>query len=140
MEYKIKKEKERLEKLEKERLRKLEEEKKRKEDELKKIKDNEVNLEDLREPKLRALEEEDENLIERVFGLQHNKIVGTHQGSNIEVRVKDLCTLEDGQWLNDEVMNFYMALLQDRNIKRTKENPKHVRVLLMNTFFYTKLS
>jgi len=93
-----------------------------------------------RDNKLSPLSQEEEDLIDKMFDLPSNKIVGSHKGHCIEVRVKDLNTLEHGQWLNDEVMNFYMALLQDRNIKRCNENADNIRVLLMNTFFFTKLS
>ena len=31
-----------------------------------------------------------------------------------QVEFKDLRLLNPGQWLNDEVINFYMALLQER--------------------------
>ena len=147
--YKKKKEEE-ARKREEERKRREEEERLKKE-KLKAIQEKEeeesskmsISVEpriNLRDDKFRELDDDDTELIETIFNLSPNKVVGTHKASNIEVKVKDLGTLESGQWLNDEVMNFYMALLQDRNIKRCQENPKHCRVLLMNTFFYTKLT
>merc|ERR1712228_582884 len=117
----------------------------RKEEEAKALKLEQMESENekdtkLRDNKLCQLTQEEEDLIDRIFELPSNKIVGAHKGHSIEVAVKDLNTLEDGQWLNDEVMNFYMALLQDRNLKRLQQNGKNIRVLLMNTFFFTKLS
>eukprot|EP01084_Bolivina_argentea_P301643 520444_1 len=94
----------------------------------------------IRNKKLEALEEEDHTLINQIVELPLNKVVGKHNRSNLEVTVKDILTLEPGQWLNDEVMNFYMSLLQDRNLKRRQNNKKYVRALFMNTFFFTKLS
>jgi len=101
------------------------------------VDDTAANL--LRARKLLELDADDETIIDSTLELPASKIVGTHQGSNIDVKVKDLQTLCPATWLNDEIMNFYMALLQDRNIKRCQENPEHCRVLLMNTFFFTKL-
>jgi len=90
--------------------------------------------------KLRPLTEREELLIDNALSQSDSTIVGQHKGSNLDVRVKDLMTLESGQWLNDEVMNFYISLLQDRNNSRCKADPDHIRVLFMNTFFFTKLS
>eukprot|EP01083_Nonionella_stella_P166692 558048_1 len=141
--YKKKKEDERKRKEEEERLRKEAQRKELEALEAAQAKEAalaQASVSNIRDLKLRELDDEDEELIEEVFDLSPNEVVGTHQGSNIEVRVRDLQTLEEGQWLNDEVMNFYMALLQDRNLKRIKDNPKHICVLFMNTFFFTKLS
>lgn len=145
-EYKRKKQEEERIKKEKEEK----EEKQRKLKELQALKEKEamemsVDEDDaavtkLRDAKLCELDDDDDELIQKIFELESNKTVGSHEKSNIEVRVKDLNTLETGQWLNDEVMNFYMALLQDRNIKRCQDETKHCKVLFLNTFFYTKLS
>ncbi|XP_066600299.1 sentrin-specific protease 1-like [Prorops nasuta] len=55
---------------------------------------------------------------------------------NFRLRVtrKDMNTLAGLNWLNDEVINFYMNLLIERGGK-----DKYPRVHAMNTFFYTKL-
>eukprot|EP01083_Nonionella_stella_P274581 932134_1 len=141
--YKKKKEDERKRKEEEERLRKEAQKKELEalDDEVaKKAALAQASVSNIRDLKLRELDDEDEELIGEVFDLSPNEVVVTPQGSNIEVNVRDLQTLEEGQWLNEEVMNFYMALLQDRNLKRIKDNPKHICVLFMNTFFFTKLS
>jgi len=53
---------------------------------------------------------------------------------NIDIKVKDLKTLYDRSgWLNDEVINFYMKLLHEREIKFPKET---LRCHYYNTFFY----
>ncbi|XP_052608848.1 sentrin-specific protease 2-like [Peromyscus californicus insignis] len=46
----------------------------------------------------------------------------------------DMQTLKETQWLNDEVINFYMNLLMERN-----QNQGYPSVHAFNTFFYTKL-
>ena len=89
----------------------------------------------LRNDKFCELDENDYEIIQKVFNLSSNTKIGRHM-----IEVKDLATLKPGQWLTGEVMNVYMALLQDRNIQRCQENPKHCRVLLMRTYFYTKLT
>jgi len=88
--------------------------------------------------KMCTLSEKETMLIEQMLEADLSHKVASHKGQSLDVTVKDLCTLEDGQWLNDEVMNFYMALLQDRNNQRS--DSERIRVLLMNTFFFTKLS
>ncbi|KAJ1830184.1 SUMO1 sentrin specific peptidase 1 [Coemansia sp. RSA 2711] len=56
--------------------------------------------------------------------------------NNVPVSARDMSTLGDGQWLNDEVINFYMQLLIDRS-QRTPTLP---RVHAFNTFFYSTLN
>lgn len=57
------------------------------------------------------------------------------EGFGLRITRKDLYTLADLNWLNDEVINFYMNLLIARGTSSNK-NPK---VHAMNTFFYPKL-
>uniref|UniRef100_A0A224Z0T5 Sentrin-specific protease 1 n=1 Tax=Rhipicephalus zambeziensis TaxID=60191 RepID=A0A224Z0T5_9ACAR len=47
----------------------------------------------------------------------------------------DMHTLSDSQWLNDEVVNFYMNLLMQRSEKEGSP-----RVYAFNTFFFPKLA
>lgn len=64
-----------------------------------------------------------------------NKVLFVHSIQGIEIRRRDLNTLYGTNWLNDEVINFYMALLQDQNNNNNCDNNYY-----MNTFFYTKLT
>ncbi|KYN07269.1 PREDICTED: sentrin-specific protease 1-like [Cyphomyrmex costatus] len=57
------------------------------------------------------------------------------EGFGLRITRKDLCTLADLNWLNDEVINFYMNLL----IARGTSSAKYPKVHAMNTFFYPKL-
>ncbi|XP_047349656.1 sentrin-specific protease 1-like [Vespa velutina] len=52
----------------------------------------------------------------------------------LRITRKDINTLADLNWLNDEVINFYMNLLISRGT-----NDKFPNVHAMNTFFYPKL-
>ncbi|KAL0895198.1 hypothetical protein ABMA27_013639 [Loxostege sticticalis] len=54
---------------------------------------------------------------------------------NLRIHRRDLQTLCGLNWLNDEVINFYMNLL----MQRAGERPQLPRVYAANTFFYPKL-
>ncbi|XP_044539704.1 sentrin-specific protease 2-like [Gracilinanus agilis] len=55
--------------------------------------------------------------------------------STLTVTRGDLQTLSDSQWLNDEIINFYLRLLVDRSQKRGLP-----RLHAFSTFFYPKLT
>uniref|UniRef100_A0A182LRZ3 Ubiquitin-like protease family profile domain-containing protein n=1 Tax=Anopheles culicifacies TaxID=139723 RepID=A0A182LRZ3_9DIPT len=56
---------------------------------------------------------------------------------NLRITGNDLVTLQDLNWLNDAVINFYMELLRERSeLKREQGLPK---VYTMNTFFLPQL-
>lgn len=55
-------------------------------------------------------------------------------GFNISVSRKDLETLSGLNWLNDEIIYFYMNLLMERS-----KNENYPSVYAFNTFFYPKL-
>ena len=52
----------------------------------------------------------------------------------LQVTRADLQTLEDGRWLNDEVINFYLNLVVERN-----QRQGYPALHLFSTFFYQKL-
>lgn len=54
----------------------------------------------------------------------------------IEIHRKDIMTLQDTRWLNDEIINFYFKLMQQRSEDNSAEFPK---VFAFNSFFFTKL-
>ncbi|XP_061907982.1 sentrin-specific protease 1-like isoform X3 [Entelurus aequoreus] len=56
------------------------------------------------------------------------------EGFGLSLTRKDLQTLSGLNWLNDEVINFYMNLLVERS-----KNPKLPTVNTFSTFFYPKL-
>ncbi|KAK3834286.1 MAG: hypothetical protein JOS17DRAFT_38842, partial [Linnemannia elongata] len=58
------------------------------------------------------------------------------QGFNVDVKRKDIQTLCPGEWLNDEVINFYGNLIMTRS-KNSSSLPK---VHYFKTFFYKTLS
>lgn len=63
---------------------------------------------------------------------------------NIEITGKELVCLRNLNWLNDETINFYMGMLDERQKRNQKSSyalPHHrARVHFFSSFFYTKLS
>lgn len=49
---------------------------------------------------------------------------------------RDIASLNGLNWLNDEVINFYMNLIMERSQNKKSNLPK---VYSMNTFFYPRL-
>ncbi|KAL9656639.1 hypothetical protein ABK040_002910 [Willaertia magna] len=54
---------------------------------------------------------------------------------NVDMTRDKLLCLKDGEWLNDEVINFYLNMIKDRNDRNTKLPKCH----LFTTFFYSTL-
>eukprot|EP00062_Callorhinchus_milii_P025778 gi/632987136/ref/XP_007910625.1/ PREDICTED: sentrin-specific protease 2-like [Callorhinchus milii] len=55
-------------------------------------------------------------------------------GFKLKITRKDICTLCNNCWLNDEVINFYMCLIVERG-----RGPGQLRAHAFSTFFYLKL-
>jgi sentrin-specific protease 1 len=60
----------------------------------------------------------------------------THENSNMVITVEMLRCLRPRQWLSDEVINVYLELLKEREIREPK---KYLKCHFFNTFFYKKL-
>eukprot|EP00884_Botryococcus_braunii_P022152 jgi/Botrbrau1/8620/Bobra.0196s0017.1 len=65
-------------------------------------------------------------------------ILVTHRRSGIDMTRRLIQCLCPGQWLNDEVMNMYMGLLQERDNRRRAKGEKPF-CHFFNTFFVCKL-
>ncbi|CAH0602809.1 unnamed protein product [Chrysodeixis includens] len=83
---------------------------------------------------LPALSPEQERLVARALGPGPPGQLLVEK-FNLRIHRRDLQTLAGLNWLNDEVINFYMNLLMQRSEER-KDLPK---VYCTNTFFYPKL-
>ncbi|XP_054257263.1 sentrin-specific protease 1-like isoform X2 [Macrosteles quadrilineatus] len=59
---------------------------------------------------------------------------GLVEGFGQKITRRDIQTLNGLNWLNDEVINFYMNLIIERG-----KGDKHISVYAFNTFFYPKL-
>lgn len=51
-------------------------------------------------------------LVSAAVGGAEARVVAAHARTNLELSHKELCRLRPGEWLGDEVMNMYAALLQ----------------------------
>ncbi|XP_053311797.1 sentrin-specific protease 1 [Spea bombifrons] len=88
---------------------------------------------DEQEVEFPELTEEMEKEIKRaLFGGSQDQILS--EGFRLTITRKDIMTLHNLNWLNDEVINFYMNLLVERS--KRKGLPK---VHTFNTFFFPKL-
>lgn len=78
-------------------------------------------------------------LKEKAFaaGPAEEKLV-VHVHSGVDIARKDIRTLRSRQWLNDEVMNVYMGLLQERD-SRWRKLGRFPKCHFFNTFFINKL-
>ncbi|KAF8461415.1 hypothetical protein BDZ91DRAFT_737351 [Kalaharituber pfeilii] len=54
----------------------------------------------------------------------------------VTIHIRDIQTLRESQWLNDEIINFYLSLI----CERANAGSKKVKVYAFNSFFYKKLS
>ena len=65
-----------------------------------------------------------------------------YEGNSLDTIVdditrKDLRTMQDGEWLNDVVINAYLALVA----QRSKDHPnRYAKVHQMSTYFYSTLT
>ncbi|KAJ6852668.1 putative ubiquitin-like-specific protease 1B [Iris pallida] len=83
------------------------------------------------------LTDEDEQEVD--FALRDGKrqeLLVVHEASGIEITREALRCLKGGAWLNDEVINLYLALLKERERREPK---RFLKCHFFNTFFYKKL-
>lgn len=59
--------------------------------------------------------------------------------AGIPIMTKDFRTLMDGKWLNDEIMKFYVAMLNQREARLICTTPSRKCSNLFRTFFVAKL-
>ncbi|KAF7266360.1 uncharacterized protein LOC143202559 [Rhynchophorus ferrugineus] len=84
------------------------------------------------ETELPPLDEDQNHIVERAFRGDPNEVLA--RKFNLNITRRDLITLAGLNWLNDEVINFYMNLIIDR-----AKDSKWPRSYAFNTFFYPKL-
>ena len=93
---------------------------------------------------MRLSDLEREEAEELVYSLQPNSII--IEKFNVEITAGHLACLRSGDWLNDEIINFYMNMLVERSVKveqsnkRSYDTTKFRSVHVWNTFFWQKLS
>ncbi|KAG9321005.1 hypothetical protein KVV02_003983 [Mortierella alpina] len=77
--------------------------------------------------------DEEEDLIDEALSDGYGQVV---EGFNVTILKKDIHTLRPGEWLNDEVINFYGNLI----LARSKESTTLPKIHVFSTFFYKTLS
>ncbi|XP_013136078.1 PREDICTED: sentrin-specific protease 1-like isoform X2 [Papilio polytes] len=85
-------------------------------------------------PEFPKLSPEEEQLVKKALGPGPLDQVLV-QKFRMSIRRRDLQTLSGLNWLNDEVINFYMELITERSEQR----PDLPKIHHFNTFFYPKL-
>lgn len=88
----------------------------------------------LEQPTFPTLSAEHQQLIERAFSKSSSLDEVLARKFNLNITRRDIMTLAGLNWLNDEVINFYMNLITERAKDR-----KWPKTYTMNTFFYPKL-
>jgi sentrin-specific protease 1 len=91
--------------------------------------------EDFRKAK-KFLTQDQEKLVSKYYREKdYNRIYITI--NNIDIKYEDLLRIGPGQWLNDEIINCYMSILNDEG--KRPENVGYPKVHCFNTFFYVML-
>ena len=90
------------------------------------------------DPAFLPLSEDQQVLVKRAWGKGNCNDVLSKIGLQ-RIKRSDLRRLQEGNWLNDEVINAYMILLQERNVRDMK-NDEIGRMHFFNTYFYEKLA
>ena len=70
--------------------------------------------------------------ITRIMSASSETLVEAH---NISITLHDLDTLHGINWLNDEIINFYLEMI----VERSRKNHQWPKVFAMDTFFAPKL-
>ncbi|WIA13881.1 hypothetical protein OEZ85_002453 [Tetradesmus obliquus] len=69
-----------------------------------------------------------------------SELLASHECASIELRREHMLCLQRSEWLNDEVINMYVAMLQDRDTAlRQLPGSPHPRCHFFSTFFLNKL-
>ncbi|XP_028129376.2 sentrin-specific protease 1 [Diabrotica virgifera virgifera] len=84
------------------------------------------------EVELPPLTDEQLRMVSRAFKGDPNEVLS--RKFNLNITRRDLLTLSGLNWLNDEVINFYMNMIIERG-----KDPSYPSCHAFNTFFYTKL-
>ncbi len=85
------------------------------------------------EEELPEITDEMEKVIKRAESSSGETLVDAF---NISITCRDIDTLKGLNWLNDEVINFYMQMI----CERSKNEDNRPNVYAFNTFFYPKLA
>ncbi|KAJ1283804.1 hypothetical protein BS78_03G154700 [Paspalum vaginatum] len=88
------------------------------------------------EPFVPLTDEDEEIVRQALHGRNSRERLVVHEPSNIMITREILQCLNNQEWLNDEVINLYLDLLKERELR---EPSKFLKCHFFNTFFYKKL-
>ncbi|WVZ71181.1 hypothetical protein U9M48_019797 [Paspalum notatum var. saurae] len=88
------------------------------------------------EPFVPLTDEDEEIVRQALHGRNSRERLAVHEPSNIVITREILQCLNNQEWLNDEVINLYLDLLKERELR---EPSKFLKCHFFNTFFYKKL-
>lgn len=84
------------------------------------------------------LSKKDETFVNNIFAQRNiNRDEVLVDKYKIDITWQKIQCLKHTDWLNDEVINFYLNMVKDRNDKNPEKYPK---IYIFNTFFYAKLT
>ncbi|KAF0905505.1 hypothetical protein E2562_007308 [Oryza meyeriana var. granulata] len=93
--------------------------------------------EEVPEPFVPLTDEDEDSVDHALGGRNRRERLVVHESSNIVITREILQCLNEKDWLNDEVINLYLELLKERELR---EPNKFLKCHFFNTFFYKKLS
>lgn len=99
-----------------------------------KIRDAVLPVIEEKEAALRPLTDAEEQQVSQAINRRANPNEVLISKFSIDIKRRDMLTLDGLNWLNDEIINFYMNLIMQRGKK-----PQWPAAYAMNTFFYPKL-
>lgn len=101
------------------------------------IDDEEKDL--LIEKRKQPLSQEEKNKVQKVLSGPSNSQILIDK-FNIDMSREKIVCLRPSTWLNDEAINFYMSMLQERDTNLSEKTPNRKTSHYFNSFFMTKLS
>lgn len=88
---------------------------------------------------LDALSHAEAKVVETAFECKGDTVLVTLKAAGITLRGWDIQKLGGTRWLNDEIINAYVHLINERNTRLGSEGAAP-RTYVFNTFFYTRLT
>ncbi|ETO30865.1 Ulp1 protease family, catalytic domain containing protein [Reticulomyxa filosa] len=87
--------------------------------------------------KMQSLTEEQKSIVQQAFEKAEKNPALSFNGEYGCLHSIDILLLKPRRWLNDEIINYYCAMLEKRN--KMEINRHKCNIILMNSFFYAKL-
>jgi len=99
---------------------------------------NRIRIQDLINDRLAELSPQEEAKIDGVTSGPETSELLIYK-FNIDMTREKMTCLKRGIWLNDEIINFYMEMLKERDVELCKLDPSRKPSHLFSSFFYSKL-